>query len=181
MKERGMVACSEAIMGMHICSAIRSSHPGGESPPLVSGIKDMMLEFHGNLIRNLTVIVMKTNKFTRVIATILGVYLILYAANQFFHIFPTSYGAMPDFARRYLDAVVVFLPALYIFEILVGIFLILNIWTPLIAIVLAPLSVSFMIFNFTNGDWNIISAAFVAILNLILLFRYWDSYKPLFK
>ncbi|HYW96972.1 MAG TPA: hypothetical protein VE870_15355 [Bacteroidales bacterium] len=124
---------------------------------------------------------MKTSKFTRAVSIILGLFMIVYAANQFIHFFPTSYGQMPEFAQQYLDAVAPFLPALYIFEIIVGIFLVLNIWVPFFAVVLAPLSVSFLIFNFTNGDWNILTAAFVAVLNLILIYQYWDKYKPLFK
>jgi putative oxidoreductase len=124
---------------------------------------------------------MSNSKFTRIIGIILGAFLIIYAANQFIHFFPTSYGQMPDFAKNYLDAVVSFLPALYIFEILVGIFLLLNIWIPFIAIMLTPLSVSFLIFNFTNGDWNMLTAAFVAVLNLILIYQYWEKYRPLFK
>ncbi len=124
---------------------------------------------------------MKSSRFTRTISIILGIFFILYAANQFIHFFPTSYGEMPDFARNYIDAVAPFLPALYIFEIVIGFFLIFNIWIPFITIVLAPLSISFLIFNFTNGDWNILSAAFVAVMNMILIYQYWDVYKPLFK
>jgi len=124
---------------------------------------------------------MKTSKFTRITSGILGVYLIIYALNQFFHFMPTSYGQMPEFTRDFLDAVLPYLPALYIFEILLGLVLILNKWVPFIAIVLAPLSISFLIFNFSNGGWNIISAAFVALLNLVLIYRYRDRYRPLFN
>ncbi len=124
---------------------------------------------------------MEKSKLTRGVSIILGIFLIVYAANQFLHFFPTSYGRMPDFTRDYLDAILPFLPALYIFEIIVGIFLIFNIWIPFIAIVLAPLSINFLIFNFANGDWNMLSAAFVAVLNLVLIYQYWPKYKPLFR
>ena len=124
---------------------------------------------------------MKNKKTARIASLILGIFLIVYAVNQFLHFLPVGYGDMPDFARAYLDAVVMFLPALYIFEILIGLMLVFHKWVPFIAVVLAPLSVNFMIFNFTNGDWNIISASFVAILNLVLLFLYWDKYRPLFS
>ena len=124
---------------------------------------------------------MKTSRINFVLRILLGAFLILYALNQFLHFLPTGYGQMPDFTRDYLDAVAAFLPALYIFEILIGLFLLLNVWTPMIAIVLTPLSISFLIFNFANGDWNLISAGFVAILNLGLLLVYWPKYKPLFR
>lgn len=124
---------------------------------------------------------MKNKKTARIVSLVLGIFLIVYAVNEFLHFLPVGYGDMPDFARAYLDAVVTFLPALYIFEILIGLMLVFHKWVPFIAVVLAPLSVNFMIFNFTNGDWNIISASFVAIMNLVLLFLYWEKYRPLFS
>lgn len=124
---------------------------------------------------------MKNSKFTRIVSIVLGAYLILYAVNQFLHFMPSGYGKMPDFTRDYLDAMLPFLPALYIFEIILGIAFISNKWVPFLIIVLAPLSVNFLIFNLANGGWNIISAAFVAVLNLVLIYQYWDRYKPLFK
>jgi putative oxidoreductase len=124
---------------------------------------------------------MKNKKISKSVSIVLGVFMILYAANQFLHLLPTSYGNMPDFTRNYLDAVAAFLPALYIFEIMVGLMLIFNKWVPFISILLAPLSINFLIFNFTNGDWNIIPALFVAILNIILLFLHKEKFKPLFS
>ncbi len=124
---------------------------------------------------------MKTSNFKKITTGVLGVYLIIYALNQFFHFMPTSYGQMPKFTQDYLDAILPFLPALYIFEILVGIVLIMHKWVPFIALVLAPLSINFLIFNFANGGWNIISAAFVALMNLVMIYQYRDSYKPLFR
>ncbi|MEX0987410.1 MAG: hypothetical protein WD052_08035 [Bacteroidales bacterium] len=124
---------------------------------------------------------MKNIKFTRVVSIVLGAYLIVYAANQFLHFMPSGYGKMPDFTRNYLDSILQFLPALYIFEILLGIAFIMNRWVPFLIIVLAPLSVNFLIFNFANGGWNILSAAFVATLNLVLIYQYREKYKPLFR
>jgi hypothetical protein len=124
---------------------------------------------------------MKNSKTTRITSIVLGAFLVLYAANQFLHFLPSGYGKMPDFTRDYLDAVLPFLPALYIFEILLGLAFITNKWVPFLVIVLAPLSVNFLIFNLANGDWNILSAAFVALLNLVLIYQYRDRYKPLFK
>lgn len=124
---------------------------------------------------------MKNSKTTRILSIVLGTFLIIYAANQFLHFLPSGYGKMPDFTRDYLDAVLPFLPALYIFEIILGIAFITNKWIPFLVILLAPLSVNFLIFNLANGGWNIISAAFVAVMNLLLIYQYRDRYKPLFK
>jgi hypothetical protein len=124
---------------------------------------------------------MKTTKFTRIITIILGAFLVVYAANQFLHVIPTGYGDMQEFTRLFLDAVLPFLPFLYIFEILLGIILIWNKWVPFLIILLAPLSVNFLIFNFVNGGWNIVPALIVALLNIILLYQYKEKYKPLFE
>ena len=124
---------------------------------------------------------MATIKLKRITSIVLGLFLILYASNQFFHFLPMSYGKMPEFTREFLDAILVFLPALYVFEMLIGIVLIANKWVPFVAIVLAPLSISFLMFNFLNGGWNIIPAVIVALLNLMLLIAYRKKYYPLFE
>jgi len=112
---------------------------------------------------------------------ILGIFLILYALNQFLHFAPTSYGKMPEDAQNFLDAVVMYLPFLYVFEIIIGILLIFNIWSAFILIVLFPLSVSFLIFMFSDGQlketWP---ALLVALLNIILLINSKDRYTSLF-
>jgi len=119
-----------------------------------------------------------TSKWLRII---LGIFLIIYALNQFFHFFPTSYGQMPESAKDFIDAVAIYLPALYVFEIGIGLFLIADRWTAFILIVLFPLSVAFMIFMFANGEisetWP---ALFVATLNVILLVNDREKYKSLF-
>jgi putative oxidoreductase len=111
----------------------------------------------------------------------LGLFLIVYALNQFFHFFPTSYGAMPANAEDFIDAVVIYLPALYIFEILIGLFLILNKWSALILLMLFPLSVAFLIFMYANNDlsetWP---SLVVAVSNMLLLYLERDKFRPLF-
>lgn len=112
----------------------------------------------------------------------LGLFLIVYALNQFLHFLPTGYTEMPEDARNFLDAVVMYLPLLYVFEIITGLFLIFNKWSAFILIVIFPLSVSFLFFMFANQDlsetWP---ALIVATVNIILLFNERETYKPLFK
>lgn len=123
---------------------------------------------------------METN-ISKWLRIFLGLFLIVYALNQFLHFIPTGYTEMPEEARYFLDAVVIYLPLLYFFEIITGLFLIFNKWTSFILIVLFPLSVSFLIFTFANQDlsetWP---ALFVAALNIFLLFQSREKYKPLF-
>lgn len=125
---------------------------------------------------------MKTNtKNEQWFRVILGLFLIVYALNKFFHFIPSSYGQMPENAKDFLDSTVVFLPYLYILEIIMGLLLILNKWSALLYIVLFPLTVSFLIFSFTNKDFSDMwPALIVAILNIILLFSAKEKYRPLF-
>ena len=113
---------------------------------------------------------------------LLGIFLVFYALNQFFHFLPNGYSNMPENTRDFMDSVVVYLPYLYVFEIIIGLFLIFNKWSPFILIVLFPLSVSFLIFNFSNGDisktWP---SLIVAALNVLLLLNIKEKYKPLFE
>lgn len=121
----------------------------------------------------------KTFSYLRIV---LGLFLIVYALNQFFHFIPFTYGEMPENTRDFIDAVAVYLPYLYIFEILIGLFLIINKWAPFIIIVLFPLSVSFLIFNLSDNDLSKIwTALIVAILNITLLLAYKEKYKTLFS
>ncbi|MFC0874951.1 DoxX family membrane protein [Saccharicrinis sp. FJH2] len=125
---------------------------------------------------------MKSNgKIMATLRVVLGVFMVAYALNKFFHFIPNSYGDMPQNTQAFLDAVVMYLPYLYMFEILVGALLILNKWTLAILIALFPLSVAFMMFSILNSDLKEMwPAIFVALLNVILLFSNWERLKPLF-
>lgn len=111
----------------------------------------------------------------------LGVFLIAYALNKFLHIVPSSYGTMQPIAQDFLDSVAIYLPVLYIFEIIIGLFLIFNKWKTFIYIVLFPLSVAFLMFSFINNDLSEMwPALLVAAINIILLFSRKEKYKVLF-
>ncbi len=110
----------------------------------------------------------------------LGLFLILYALNQFLHILPTSYGAMPDISQQFLDSIIMYLPYLYFFELFVGVMLFMNFWSSLVLLVLFPLSASFLFFNFVNGDLEMMMPAIVvAFLNFYLLIKRWNKYQLL--
>lgn len=112
---------------------------------------------------------------------LLGLFLILYALNKFFHIVPTGYGDMPDTAEAFLDSVAAYLPYLYIFEILIGIMLITAKWKTFIYIVLFPLSVAFLMFSIINEDFTELwPALIVALINIVLLASRKEKYASLF-
>jgi hypothetical protein len=113
---------------------------------------------------------------------LLGVFLIVYALNQFLHFIPSTYGEMPENTKDFIDAVAIYLPYLYILEMLIGLFLIFNKWSAFILIVLFPLTISFLLFNLTNNDiTKIWPALIVAVLNVVLIINNKDNYKSLFN
>lgn len=121
------------------------------------------------------------NKSESWLRTILGVYLVGYALNQFLHVVPTSYGSMPEVTENFIDSIVMYLPYMYFFEILVGLLLIFNKYTGFIILALFPLSFSFMMFNIINGNLVMLwPAILVAVLNIALLVIHKDRYEPLF-
>lgn len=126
---------------------------------------------------------MKNNQSLKTwLRVILGLFLIVYALNQFFHFLPTSYGKMPEDAMDFIYSVVVYLPFLYFFEIILGLLLVFNKWTPFLLIVLFPLSVAFLIFSISNQDLvDALPALVVAILNFTLILIEKEKYKPLFE
>lgn len=134
----------------------------------------------------LTILIFNTMKNNQLPKTwlriFLGLFLIVYALNQFFHFLPSSYGKMPENAMDFLDAVLIYLPMLYILEIILGSLLVFNKWTPFLLLVLFPLSVAFLIFSISNQDlsdaWP---ALVVAFLNFTLLLFEKEKYKPLFR
>ncbi len=120
-------------------------------------------------------------KPTSIARIFLGLFLVVYALNMFLHFIPAGYGDMPEEARVFIDAVVAYLPFLYLFEIIIGLFLIFNKWTSLILIVLFPLTVAFLIFNMVNWDFREFwPALVVAFLNIYLLIDRKEKYMPLF-
>ena len=125
---------------------------------------------------------MKTSdNLSKWLKIILGIFLIGYALNQFFHFLPSGYGKMPENSRDFIDAVAIYLPFLYLLEIIIGIFLLINKWTSFILIVLFPLSVAFVIFTFANMNIaNTWPAVIVALLNIILVFKAREKYRALF-
>lgn len=123
----------------------------------------------------------KSRPTFRFLRIFLGVFLIVYALNKFFHFIPSSYGAMGEDAQSFIDAVAGYLPYLYVFEIIVGLFLILNKWKTIIYLVLAPLSIAFLMFSLINGDVKELwPALLVAIINIVLILSRKEKYKELF-
>ena len=112
---------------------------------------------------------------------ILGVFLIFYALNKFLHFIPMSFGDTSEEAGSFLYTVAPYLPFLYVLELIIGLFLVLNKWSSFILIVLFPLSASFLMFSLINNDISVLwPALIVFFLNSLLLLNNRTNYYSLF-
>ena len=94
---------------------------------------------------------------------------------------PMGYGDMPDSAKAFIDSVAAYLPFLYIFEIIIGIMLLMAKWRSFIYIVLFPLSIAFLMFSIINNDFRELwPALIVALINIILIYSRKENYASLF-
>lgn len=68
-----------------------------------------------------------------------------------------------------------------ILEIIIGLLLLLKKWVPFSLILLAPISINILLFHlFLDVSGLAVAIAIVAI-NIILIYKYWKSYRPLFQ
>jgi len=65
-------------------------------------------------------------------------------------------------------------------EVIVGLLLILKKWVPFALVMLVPISINIVLFHAFLNIPNIGPAVVVALINAYLIYKNWDSYKPLF-
>jgi len=66
-------------------------------------------------------------------------------------------------------------------EVIVGLLLVIKKWVPFALVMLVPISVNVVAFHAFVNLPNIGPALMVAVVNAYLIYKYWDSYRPLFK
>ena len=122
------------------------------------------------------------SKVTMVLRIILGLILIIFGANKFAGFMPMP--ELPEAAGNFMTALVVvgyMLPLIGVIELIVGLLLVFNKWVPFVLLLLAPISVNIILFHLALAPAGIGAGAVVALLNVALIYAYWDKYKPLFE
>lgn len=119
--------------------------------------------------------------FSKILKWLLGLSLIVFGANKFFKFIepPAFSAAAADFMTS-LDATGYVLYIVGGLEIFVGLLLLLNKWVPFALLILAPVTVNIVLFHIFLDLPQIGLALFVAGLNIILIYKYWKAYTPLF-
>jgi uncharacterized membrane protein YphA (DoxX/SURF4 family) len=121
------------------------------------------------------------SKVTMVLRIILGLILIIFGANKFAGFMPAP--ELPESAGNFMTALMVagyMFPLIGAVEVIVGLLLVFKKWVPFALLLLAPVSVNIIFFHLMLAPAGIGPGAVLAILNVALIYAYWDKYKPLF-
>ena len=121
------------------------------------------------------------SKVIMVLRIILGLFVLVFGLNKFFNFIPMEapsgdagayFGALMTSKTLMLVAVV---------EIVAGLSLLFNKYAALMLVVLMSVSVNAVLFHAVLAPADILGAAVLLILNIVLLYAYKDKYKDLLK
>lgn len=122
------------------------------------------------------------NKVNTVARYVLGIAMLVFGANKFFHFMPNP--ELSEAANSFMGALA---GSGYIFQMLgvtyviAGLCLVLNKAVPFALLVLVPVSINIVAFHLTFEPAGILFAAIVAVLNIFLIYANWDRFKSLFE
>jgi hypothetical protein len=122
------------------------------------------------------------NTVNTVARYVLGLAMLVFGANKFFHFMPNP--ELPEAAGAFmgaLDGSGYIFPILGIAYIIAGLCLVLNKAVPFALIVLVPVSINIIAFHLAFDPAGVLFAAVVAVLNLLLIYANWDRLKSLFE
>jgi len=122
------------------------------------------------------------SNFTNILRIILGIGLIVFGLNKFIQFMP-----LPDLsahAANFMNSLRntgYMLQIVGLMEILIGICLLVKRWVPFALLLLAPISVNILMFHLFLDLPGIVGALIVFVINGILIYKYWRTYRPLFQ
>ncbi len=123
------------------------------------------------------------SKVFMVIRILLGLFVLVFGLDKFFHFMPMDHSSMSEAAMGYMGGLAstktVYLVALV--EILAGLAFLLNKYGALMALILMSVSVNAVLFHAILEPGTIYGALILLILNIVVLFGYKDNYKDLLK
>lgn len=122
------------------------------------------------------------SKFTMIVRILLGIILVVFGSNKFLHFIPMPppVGSAGDFINT-LGASGYIFPMLGVVEVCIGAMLLCKQWVPFGIILLAPISVNILLYHICFGVPGLPIALLVLMLNVILIYKHWQLYKPLFN
>ena len=121
------------------------------------------------------------SNFTKILRLILGLGLIVFGLNKFFGFIPMP--ELPTNAENFmtsLQATGYVLPIVAFLEVVIGLMLLANKAVPFALLLLAPISINILLFHLFLDLPGITGAIVIAIINVILIYKHWKFYRPLF-
>lgn len=121
--------------------------------------------------------------FTKIVRRILGGILVLFGLNI---LLPQPFIPLPvppEKAAAFLSSLVAtgyILKTVALLELIIGVLLLAKKWVAFALLSLVPISINIVLFHLFLGASGIAGALIVAILNGILIYKNWSSYKSLF-
>lgn len=120
--------------------------------------------------------------FTKILRFLLGIILLVFGLNKFLFFMPMP--ALPENAEEFMNSLTAtgyVLQVVGVIEILVGLLLIINRWVAFALLVLVPISINILLYHIFLDLPSIGGAILVAVINIILIYKHWARYKPLFQ
>jgi putative oxidoreductase len=116
-------------------------------------------------------------KFTPIARYTLGFLLIIFGVNGFYNFL--GLPEMPETAALVFQNIGYLIMYVKMFEVLIGIALVVNAFVPLALIILTPISINILLFHIGTGFISgILPGAMVAALNIFLIYAHFDYFRP---
>jgi len=120
--------------------------------------------------------------FTKISRILLGVILLAFGLNKFFQFIPLP--ELPENAASFMTSLGetgYVLQIVGVLEVLIAIMLITKKWIAFALILLAPISANILFFHLFLDLPGLSAAILVVALNVILIYKHWKQYTPLFQ
>lgn len=122
--------------------------------------------------------------FTKILSFILALILIFHGLHKFFQFDILPLPELPEQASSFmssLSATGYILQFIGVLELLIGLLLLLRKWMPFALLLLVPISINVLLFHIFLNLSQIAPAIITVVLNIILVYKHWKSYRPLFQ
>lgn len=118
---------------------------------------------------------------TTIVRSLLGLIYVFFGLNFFLHYLPAqpSQGAAADSFLGGLFQAGYFFPMVKGLEVLLGGFLLLNFFTPLSLIILAPISLNILLFHLFLAPAGTAIGLVIVVLHVFLFWAYQKNYRSL--
>jgi putative oxidoreductase len=119
--------------------------------------------------------------FTKILRIVLGLGLLVFGLNKFIGFLPPP--EIPQEASNFMESLRATGYVLYVLgglEVLIGLLLVFRKWVAFALLLLVPISFNILLFHLFLDMPDILQALVIVVLNVILIYKYWKAYRPLF-